>query len=188
MANKTRQSANLVSENRIYSDPVNDFVGIGSTASNTRVVVGGNLTISGLSTASQTRFLSVAEKLTRVDGNTVDIAYTTTGANIGLCTNPTGNITLNVTNIPTTNDFDDHTITFSVIVNQTGTARSCTSVVLNGVTETIKWSGGSLGSATAGISTTNGYDIFNFIGINTVGSAATTTNYEILGVVSGGFS
>jgi hypothetical protein len=58
---------------------------------------------------------------------------------------------------------------------------------MNGVTKTIKWAGGSLESAIVGVTTTNGYDIYSFTGINTVGSANTTDNYEVLGVVNGGF-
>lgn len=146
-----------------------------------------NLNVAGITTSNQTRFLSVAERLLRVDGNTVSIAYTSSGANVGYCTNPTGNITLAVTGIPTDNTFDNHVISFSVVINQTGTARSCTAVTLNGVTETIRWAGGSLGAATLGVTTTNGYDIYSFTGINTVGSASTTANYEVLGVVNGGF-
>ena len=136
---------------------------------------------------TDTRFISVAEKLVRVDGNTVSLVYNTTGANIGFATNPSGNITLAVTGIPTSSDFDNHVITFSVFVNQTGTARSCTAVTLNGVTETINWAGGSLGAAISGVTTTSGFDIYSFTGINTVGSASTTANYAVLGVVNGGF-
>lgn len=146
-----------------------------------------NLNVAGITTSNQTRFLSVAERLLRIDGNTVSIAYTSSGANIGYCTNPTGNITLAVTGIPTDSTFDNHIISFSVVINQTGTARSCTAVTLNGVTETIRWTGGSLGAATLGVTTTNGYDIYSFTGINTIGSASTASNYEVLGVVNGGF-
>jgi len=149
--------------------------------------VSNNLNVSGVTTSNQTRFLSVAERLVRVDGNTVSIAYTSTGANIGFCTNSSGNITLAVTGIPTDSTLDNHAISFSIFVNQTGTARSCTAVTLNGVTKTIKWAGGSLSAAISGVTTTNGYDIYNFVGLNTVGSASTTVNYEVLGVVNGGF-
>lgn len=149
--------------------------------------VNNNLIVSGISTANQSRFLSVAERLVRVNGNTVSIAYTSTGANIGFCTNATGNITLAVTGIPTDSSFDNHAISFSVFIQQTGTARSCTATTLNGVSRTIRWAGGSLGAATAGVTTTNGYDIYNFVGINTIGSASTALNYEVLGVVNGGF-
>lgn len=155
---------------------------------------GGNVTVNGsvpnlsvgLLTATDSRFSSVAEKILRVDGNTVSISYSTAGPNIGFCTNPSGNITLAVTSIPTDSSFDNSMITFSVLVNQTGTARTCTAVTLNGVSRTIKWSGGSLSSA-VGTATTIGYDIFSFVGVNTIGSASTTTNYEVLGVVNGGF-
>lgn len=251
---KTRNSANLVSDNNIFVDIVNDRIGIGSLIPSTKLDVDGtvkanfftgngsnltnlsisyvenagiatyssssgistysssagiatvsqgltgtpnifvgfatvnnNLNVQGITTSNQTRFLSVAERIIRVNGNTVSIAYTSSGANIGFCTNPTANITLSVTGIPTDSSFDNHAISFSVFVNQTGTARSCTAVTLNGVSRTIKWAGGSLGAAIVGVTTTNGYDIYNFVGINTIGSASTTSNYEVLGVVNGGF-
>jgi hypothetical protein len=136
---------------------------------------------------TETRFINVAEKITRVDGNTVSLTYNGSTSNIGLCTNPTGNITLTVTGIPTSSDFDNHSISFGVMVNQTGTARSCTAITLNGVSATIRWAGGSLSAAISGVTTTSGMDIFNFTGINTIGSASTTANYYVLGVVNGGF-
>jgi hypothetical protein len=136
---------------------------------------------------TETRFISVAEKLTRIDGNTVALAYNTTGSNIGLATNPSGDITLAVTGIPTSSDFDNHVLNFSVFVNQTGTARSCTAVTLNGVVEPINWAGGSLAAAISGVTTSAGIDIYSFTGINTVGSASTTANYQVLGIVNGGF-
>jgi len=139
-------------------------------------------------TTDEIRFYNVAEKVTRTSTNTISLSYSSNGSNIGFATSPTGDITLNVTNIPTTSDFDNHAVTFSVFVNQTGTARSCTAVTLNGVSKTIKWSGGSLDSAVAGVSTSSGYDIFSFIAINPTGSASTTANYEVLGSVNGGFA
>ena len=159
----------------------------GTNTFTTGNIVGTSLNISGIGTITtliptQTRIQSAAEKLVRVNGNSVDINFTTSGSNIGLCTNPTGNITLNVTGIPTDSSFDNHSILFSVVVIQTGTARTCNAVTLNGVSRTIKWPSGTVGSGT-----TNSYDIFNFTGINTVGSASTTTNYEVLGLVNGGF-
>jgi hypothetical protein len=136
---------------------------------------------------TETRFINVAEKITRVDGNTVSLTYNGASSNIGLCTNASGNITLAVTGIPTDSSFDNHSISFGVMVNQTGTARSCTAVTLNGVSATIRWAGGSLSAAISGVTTTSGMDIYNFTGINTIGSASTTANYYVLGVVNGGF-
>lgn len=151
-----------------------------------------NNTKKGLETnvawaTTETRFISVAEKHTITSGNTVTLTYNGSSSNIGLTTNPSGDITLNVVGIPETSDFDSHTLTFSVFVNQTGTARSCTAVTLNGYSATIHWAGGSLESAISGVTTTSGMDIYSFTGINTVGSAATTANYYVLGVVNGGY-
>jgi hypothetical protein len=58
---------------------------------------------------------------------------------------------------------------------------------MNGVSKTIKWAGGSLANAISGLTTTSGYTIYGFTGINTVGSASSTANYEVFGVASGGF-
>jgi hypothetical protein len=133
------------------------------------------------------RLQSVGEKTTLVAGNTVSLTYNTGGGNIAICTNPSGDITLAVAGIPTDSTFDNTALTFSVFVNQTGTARSCTAVTLNGLTASIKWAGGSLASALSGVTTTSGTDIYSFTGINTIGSASTTANYRVLGVVNGGF-
>jgi hypothetical protein len=141
----------------------------------------------GIITATDYRIRSVAEKTTLVDGNTVSLVYNTGGGNVAICTNPSGNITLNVTGIPTDSAFDNYSLAFSVIVTNTGTARSCTAINLNGVSETILWFGGSLSAAISGVTTSNGYDVYSFTGINTVGSASTTANYIVLGSVNGSY-
>ena len=150
-------------------------------------IIGTGLTITGISTATDTRFQSVGEKTTRINGNTASLVYNTGGGNVAVCTNPSGDITLAVAGIPTDTSFNDTSITFSVFVNQTGTARSCTAVTLNGYNSTIRWAGGSLSAAISGVTTTSGMDIYSFTGINTVGSASTTANYYVLGVVNGGY-
>lgn len=137
---------------------------------------------------NETRIITGAEKVHRQSGNTVTLTYnSSSSSNIGYTTNPTGNITLNVVGVPTSSDFDDHSITFAVIVNNTGTARTCTAVNINGVAETIRWAGGSLSAALSGVTTTTGHTIFSFTGINTVGSASTAANYQVFGSVNGGF-
>lgn len=152
-----------------------------------------NINVTGISTlgilnATQTRFLSVSEKTTRFpSATTATLTYNSGGGNIAICTNPAGNITLAVNGIPTDSSFDDNSITFSVFITQTGTARSCTAVTLNGFNATIRWAGGSLANAIAGVTTSNGMDVYSFTGINTVGSAGTTANYYLLGVVNGGY-
>ena len=149
--------------------------------------VGGALTAINFE-ARELRFVTGAEKTTRVDGNTANLVYNTASSNIAICTNPNGNITLNVTGIPETSDFDDHSITFTVLSNASaGTAYSCLSVTMNGESKTINWVGGNSQAATSGVTTTNGYTIYSFSGINPVGSASTCANYVILGTVSGGY-
>jgi len=154
-----------------------------------QVLTGGIDVTAGVSTFSGAQKVSTgAEKVHRQSGNTVTLSFnSTSSSNVGYTTNPDGNITLAVTDIPTSSDFDDHSITFALIVNSTGTARTCTAVTLNGVSKTIRWAGGSLDSAITGVTTTTGHTIFNFTGINTVGSASTAANYEVFGIVSGGF-
>lgn len=142
---------------------------------------------SNLYVAGETRSTTISEKSVRVDGNTATLTYAGASSNVAICTNPSGNITLNVLGIPDDSSFDNHTLTFAVIVNSTGTARTCTAVNLNGVSKTIKWAGGSLDQALTGVTTSNGYTVQSFSGINTVGSASTTANYEVFGIVSGGF-
>ena len=183
-------------------------VGIGSTSTPSDALIdGGGIVVYGTTNKTltynntkkgfetnipwapnETRVITGAEKVSRTSGNTVSLVYnSSSSSNIGYTTNPSGDITLNVTDIPTSSDFDDHSISFAVIVNSTGTARTCTTVNLNGVPETIRWAGGSLSAALSGVTTTTGHTIFSFTGINTVGSASTAANYQVLGVVSGGF-
>ena len=137
---------------------------------------------------NESRFITGAEKTALVSGNTASLTYNSSSANVAICTNATGNITLDVNGIPTSSDFDNHAVTFTVIATSTsGVARTCTAVNMNGVSKTIKWAGGSLTNAVSGLTTTAGYTIFGFTGINTVGSASSTANYEVFGVASGGF-
>ena len=168
-----------------YEDVTNiDSVGIVTAGAGLKVTTGG-ANIVGVTTSSITALDAISEQLVRVDGNTATITYNSGGANIGYCTNPTGDITLSVTGIPTSS-FDNQALTFSLIVdNSTAAAagvRTCNAVKLNNVTKTIRWSGGSVGTGN-----TAAYDIFNFTGINTVGSGTATANYEVFGLVNGDF-
>jgi len=147
---------------------------------------------AGISTLTDLRLASIADKTTLVDGNTVTLSYNTGGGNVAICTTPSGPITLNVNGIPTTSDFDNRAISFAVIVQQGTTAYACSSVTLNGVAfgsnatvgvqTHISYTGGTVGTGN-----TSGYDVFNFTGINTVGSASTTTNYKLLSNVNGDY-
>ena len=136
----------------------------------------------GIITVTDSRLQSVSEKSTVVSGNTVSLVYNTGGGNVAICTNPTGAITLNVTGIPTDSSFDNRTINFTVVAIQTAIGYACTTINLNGVSRTIKYPGGVVS-----VASTSSHDIFNFTGINTIGSGSTTANYQILGMVNGNF-
>jgi hypothetical protein len=147
---------------------------------------------TGISTLTDLRVASIADKTTLVSGNSVSLVYNTGGGNVAICTNPTGPITLNVTGIPTDSSFDNRAISFAVIVQQGATAYGCTDVTLNGVSFSSRAAAGvqtaiSYVSGTVATASTTGYDVFNFTGINTVGSAASTLNYKLLSNVSGGY-
>jgi hypothetical protein len=147
---------------------------------------------TGVSTSTDLRLSSIADKTTVVSGNSVSLVYNTGGGNVAICTNPTGPITLNVTGIPTDSSFDNRAISFAVIVQQNATAYACTSVTLNGVAFGANATAGvqthiAYASGTVALGSTTGYDVFNFTGINTTGSASTTLNYKLLSNVSGDY-
>jgi hypothetical protein len=147
---------------------------------------------TGISTLTDLRLASIADKTTIVSGNSASLVYNTGGGNVAICTNPSGPITLNVTGIPTDSSFDNRAISFAVIVNQGTTAYACTNVSLNGVAFGANATAGvqthiAYVSGTVGTGSTTGFDVFNFTGINTTGSASTTTNYKLISNVSGGY-
>lgn len=144
------------------------------------------LNATGVSTVKDLRINSVAEETFLVQSagtNPVTINYNTGGGNIAICTNPTSNFAINVVGIPTDSSFDNNSITFSAIVLQGSTARVPSAISFNGRTMTVKYPGAV--SPTGSLS--GSWDIFNFTGINTVGSASTTANYTVLGIVNGNF-
>ena len=147
------------------------------------VAVAGVATFGAALHSSDIRIKNIAEESSILAGNTVDLNWGTNG-NVAICTTPTGDVTLRVNSIPTSG-FDNQNITFSAIVASSGTARTCTAVKLNGVAKTILWAGGSLETATDGLTTSMGYIVQSFTGINTIGSGSTAANYQVLGVVNG---
>jgi hypothetical protein len=202
------RASNLAGFSTSISPPTNLNVGIATassfvgnltgTATNasgltgTPVISVSGVNNIGVSTLTDLRLSSIADKTTIVSGNSVSLVYNTGGGNVAICTNPTGPITLNVTGIPTDSSFNNCAISFAVIAIQTATAYACTSVTLNGVAFGANATVGvqthiAYASGTVATGSTTSYDVFNFTGINTTGSASTTLNYKILSNVSGGY-
>ena len=149
-------------------------------------------TVFGTLDTERLNVASVADKTTIFDGNNITLSYNTGGGNVAICTNPSGPITLNVIDIPTTSDFDNRAISFAVIVQQGTTAYGCTAATLNGVSFDSTYTVGtgthiSYPGGTVSVGNTSGYDVFNFTGINTVGSASTTENYKLLSNLNGDY-
>ena len=79
-----------------------------------------------------------------------------------------------------------------MIVRQGATGYGCSSLVVNGVSFDSTYTVGtstciSYPGGTVAVGSTTGYDIFNFVGVNTTGSAADITNYNFLSVKNGDF-
>jgi len=147
---------------------------------------------TGISTLTDTRLSSIADKISIQSGTGVTLTYNTGGGNVVYMTSASGPVTLNVTGIPTDSSFDSRAISFAVIINQGATAYACTNVTLNGVAFGANATAGvathiAYVSGTVATGSTTGLDVFNFTGINTTGSASSTTNYKLLSNVSGGY-
>ena len=148
--------------------------------------------ITGIGTINDLRLESVSDKITVSTGNSPSLAYNTGGGNVAVVYDATGPITLTVTGVSTSADFNNRALNFSVIVRQGATGYGCSSLVVNGVSFDSTYTVGtstciSYPGGTVATGSTTGYDIFNFVGVNTTGSAADITNYNFLSVKNGDF-
>jgi len=151
-----------------------------------------NLDVTGVGTVTDLRLESVSDKITVSTGNSPSLAYNTGGGNVAVVYDATGPITLTVTGVPTSADFNNRALNFSVIVRQGATGYACTSLVVNGTSFSSAYTVGTstcitYPGGTVATGSTTGYDIFNFVGVNTTGSAANITNYNFLSVKNGDF-
>ena len=164
----------------------------GSFSGNLTGNVTGDLNSTGINTIADLRLASIADKISIQSGTGVTLTYNTGGGNVVYMTSASGPITLNVEGIPTDSSFNSRAISFAVIVQQGATAYACTSVNLNGLnfastytvgTSThIAYSGGTVATGS-----TSSFDVFNFTGINTTGTASSTANYKLIGNVNGDY-
>jgi len=152
----------------------------------------GNLNSAGINTIADLRLASIADKISIQAGTAVTLTYNTGGGNVVYMTSASGPITLNVEGIPTDSSFDSRAISFAVIVQQGATAYGCSSVNLNGVAFGSNATAGvathiAYASGTVAAGSTSCFDVFNFTGINTTGSASSTANYKLIGNVNGNY-
>lgn len=168
------------------------FSGDATGLSGSPNIVVSSTDVTGIGTINDLRLESVSDKITVSTGNSPSLAYNTGGGNVAVVYDATGPITLTVTGVPTTADFNNRALNFSVIVRQGETGYACSSLVVNGVSFDSAYTVGtstciSYPSGTVATGSTTGYDIFNFVGVNTTGSAADITNYNFLSVKNGDF-
>jgi hypothetical protein len=146
---------------------------VGSLASS--ILVGGATTTSSFTGATQvdgrTTLSSITEKLVPSVGGTGTVAYDLSLASIFYANGPTGDITANFTNVPTTPN--NRIITPTVILSQSATPRIVSGVQIDTVAQTINWANGTTPTGTA-----NKQDVFGFSLIRS-GSA-----WKVLGQMS----
>lgn len=116
---KSRQSANLVSDNNIFVNIINDRVGVGSTTPKVKLDVIGDVNVSGVITASSfsgnVQYASTSGIATYA--STAGIATTSTNATVSFGLSGTPNI--NVGNITgTAATFTNLTVTGQSVTNR----------------------------------------------------------------------
>jgi cytoskeletal protein CcmA (bactofilin family) len=137
-----------------------DLAVTGNTTLSTDLAVTGNttltggLTVSGPLTAAEMSEIAIAGSLVGAQVNELTLNWTAT--NIVFVADPGNNITLDITNVPTTNN---RALSVSVMVFQSAFQAFIPNVLsIDGSAQTIRWSGGS---APAG--TLDKIDIFSFV-------------------------
>jgi len=90
-----------------------------------------SLTVNGLATFSE-----FAEVVATKTGATGVITHDFTESNIWYHSSMSANFTMNLTNVPTT---DNRTITVALVLIQGGTARYASAFQIDGVSQTIRW-------------------------------------------------
>lgn len=127
--------------------------------------IAGDLTMGGRATLATT-----IEKVLPSIGGSGTVAFDTTQLGIFYVNNPTGDITANFTNVPTTNN---RILTPTVILSQSATARTISAVQIDSSPQAIDWANG-----VTPVGTANKQDVFGFSLIRS-GSA-----WKVLGQLS----
>ena len=141
-----------------FGDDQIDLVISGSTvlsATKGGVSVTGSFAVSGdISAGAQFILGTTSEKLTISSGGTGSVTYDTIANSVFYNSGPTGNITANFTNIPTTTN---RTTSVTVVMSQSATAKIIEALQINSTSSTINWANKIKPTGNA-----NQYDIFGF--------------------------
>ena len=145
------------------------------------VTITGGVEASGISTFVATATASMAQKSTKwTSGETATLDFAAGNGNVAYADHTlNGNVTFQVNNIPT--NLNNHVLTHSVVIRQNAAARIVNVVSYNGTGKTIHWQGSA-----APTGTSNKIDIFNFVGIDTVGDGA-IASYMVIGNMNGDY-
>jgi hypothetical protein len=133
-------------------------------------ITGSNALLSGdLAVGGRTTLAGVTERMTHTQGGST-LTCDMTGSSIFYLNKPSGDVTANFTNVPTTNN---RIITPTVILSQSSPAYIVSIVQVDGAGQTINWANGTTPTGTA-----NKQDVFGFSLIRS-GSA-----WKVLGQMS----
>ena len=154
-----------VGTDRLTVDTSTGAVGMSGALTTTGLITAnGGLTTSGALTVSGGATFTGTTDVQELRENVVDVTLSSnagtldwTAGNIYyVATAPTGNMTYNLTNLPTTNS---KIMTINVLVTQGSTGYIPSTFQIGGSSQTIRWSGGSAPTPT---SSAGKIDIFNF--------------------------
>lgn len=121
------------------------------------VEVGANLYVTGASNlVGNTTLATVGERILTSNGGTGVVSFDLTSQSIFYVNGPTGGITANFTNTPTTNN---RVITPTVIVSQSATPQGVSGVQIDGAAQTINWANGTTPTANAGKQDVYGFSL-----------------------------
>ena len=154
----------------------------GAIGGTSKSVFGGDMVVSGifdvknganlasdLSVVGRTTFGGASEKMTHTQGGS-SLTCNMVNRTVFYLNNPSGNVTANFTNVPTT---DDRVYTPTVILSQSSPAYIVSIVQIDAIGQTINWANGTAPTGNA-----NKQDVFGFSLIRS-GSA-----YKVLGQMS----
>lgn len=181
MADKSRQSANLVSDTNIFSNPTTDKVGIGTTNATSKLTVAGDVSVSGVLTA--TSYGGTIGNATYAGyATTAGIATYATSAGIATYATSSGVSTSVISGIASVTRLQVvgvATFTGGPVLIGSGTSTGT-------VSQPLQVTGGAYVSGSVGIGTTNPSNTLTVVGTTDIQGAVETVSVASTYNLSGG--